>query len=297
MDEQGIKYDYKITGDLEEAYSLSLSANKRGYDIIVAVGGDGTINRVLNGFYDGQGKRISGAKLGVVYTGTSPDFCRSYHIPLTMEESVRLISQNESCRVQIGQIRFAMTFDKKLDGEPLKESNDVVTRYFGCCANFGVGPLLSRNANKGIRQIFGDRLGTFLALLGILVSYRPSDFIISRNGKPEALGKVFNFSVGKTFYIASGIKVSHNLTEGDSGFYNLSVKNVRLKNLPGVLQKIYSGKKFINDGVVSLTYCKSMEVYGNNLHPEVEFDGDPAGFLPCRIEMAKDRLDLICVPL
>ena len=79
---RGIEYEYAVTKDLDEAYSLSAQSNRQGYDIIVAVGGDGTINRVINGFYNKEGRRISHAKLGIIYTGTSPDFCRSYNIRL-----------------------------------------------------------------------------------------------------------------------------------------------------------------------------------------------------------------------
>ena len=297
LNEKKIEYDYKITKNLEGAYSLSVESNKIGYDAIIAVGGDGTINRVLNGFYNNQGKRISSSKLGVIYTGTSPDFCKSYNIPVNLADALRLILQGKGLKIQIGQITFAGNFDRELDGKLLNEDVEIMTRYFGCCANFGIGPLLAQRANSGTRRIFGDFLGTFFALISTLVSYRPNDFTVIRDENLETLEKVFNLSVGKTFYIASGIKIKSDLIEGDSRFYNLLVKNMRLKNWASVLRKIYSGKQIISDKIISLTYCKSVEICGNNLHPEVEFDGDTIGFLPCKIEMAEDKLDLICEPL
>jgi hypothetical protein len=45
--------------------------------------------------------------------------------------------------------------------------------------------------------------------------------------------------------------------------------------------------------VLSLDYCRSIEFYGNHQNPEVELDGDPAGYLPCKIEIASDFLDLV----
>ena len=88
LESHSIEYEYAVTKDLDEAYSLSAQGNREGYDIIVAVGGDGTINRVLNGFYNKEGRRISHAKLGIIYTGTSPDFCRSYNIPLHRKKAI-----------------------------------------------------------------------------------------------------------------------------------------------------------------------------------------------------------------
>ena len=45
-----------------------------------------------------------------------------------------------------------------------------------------------------------------------------------------------------------------------------------------------------------LGYCTSIHVLGNHRCPDVEYDGDPQGFLPCRIETAADELDLIGTP-
>lgn len=297
LDERKIRYDYKITDNLKDAYSFSVEGNRAGYDVVVAVGGDGTINKVLNGFYNAQGGGISKAKLGIIYTGTSPDFCKSYHIPINLEEAVKTVLDNKSSKVQIGRIEFARTFNKELDGKALEESTETTSGYFGCCANFGIGPLLASKANSGIRKIFGDFMGTFLALMSILISYHPNSFTIKRDARLETIERVFSFSTGKTFYIASGIKVHNNLTEGDNRFYNLIVKNISIRHWLSVLKKMYSGKPIVSNDIVSLNYYKSVEVYGNNAYPEVEFDGDVLGFLPCKIEMAEDKLDLICEPL
>jgi len=51
LDQANVSYEYKITNSIIDAYSYSVEANRKDYDIIVAVGGDGTINAVLNGFY------------------------------------------------------------------------------------------------------------------------------------------------------------------------------------------------------------------------------------------------------
>lgn len=293
LDQYHVNYNYKVTGNLEEAYSLSQEANKTGYDVVVAVGGDGTINQVLNGFYDQLGKRISAAKLGVVYSGTSPDFCKSYHVPIGLEEAVRVIIQGNSQNIQVGKIKYSGALDKSLDSQPIVDSDRMKVSYFACCANFGIGPLLADKANSGVRNILGDFLGTFSSLISILCSYQANSFMVKKEGQIDKIERVHSISVGRTFYIASGIKVNHALVPGDRRFYILTVQNLTLRNWPGVLRTIYSGKQIINNQVLSLDYGKSIEVYGNNAHPEIEFDGDRVGFLPCQIEVAEDSLDII----
>jgi diacylglycerol kinase family enzyme len=301
-----VTYDYRITTSLEEAYQLSLEGNLAGYDVIVAVGGDGTINRVLNGFYDDSGQIRSKAKLGVIYTGTSPDFCKSYGIPIDIEGAVKALIKPKSKKVQVGKIILAKAPLKEFDGKSvhemyLKENGldglskleAFKTCYFACCVNIGLGADLARRANSGIRGILGDRIGTFLALLRTLTSYKPENFMICSDGKREVLRNVHNISIGRTFYIASGIKVRHDLKDEDRRFYRMTVQDIKVRDLPGIIKRIYSGTEIINNNKISLDYSEVIDVFGNSRRPEVEFDGDPAGFLPCRISMAHDALELI----
>ena len=79
-----------------------------------------------------------------------------------------------------------------------------------------------------------------------------------------------------------------------TAFYLLTVKNMGIRDLARVLHHIYSGKPFANDAVISLDYADQVEIYGNRFYPDIEFDGDRFGYLPCRIQMAEQPLDLIC---
>lgn len=289
------EFDYKLTDTLDDAYTLSAWGNKKGYEVIVAVGGDGTINRVINGFYDTLGRRISGSKLGVIHTGTSPDLCKSYNVQLDLEQAVNTVLVGKSHQISIGKITYYSVYDKGLEGQPLnKGSVKVQTSYFACCANIGLGASVARQANSGIRKYIGDFAGTFVSLLKTLLKYQPGNFAVTFDGQEQIFVNVYNIAVGKTTYIASGIKVKNQLSLRDSRFYTLIIKDIRFSDLAGVIRKIYSGKRFGNNKTMSLRYASSIEVYGNNRNPELEFDGDPRGFLPCVIETARDPLDLIC---
>lgn len=294
FNDRKVDYEYGITKSLQDAYLLSQKANSSGYDAVVAVGGDGTINKVLNGFYDDNGSRVSKARFGVIYTGTSPDFCKSYCIPYAnIERSIDVLLTGNTTKIQIGMITIASKINSELKGKPVRSGSDFNTRYFSCCANIGLGATVARYANSGVRKMVGDYLGTLVALIKAFISYRPSELSISFNGKKEQISRLCNLSVGKTFYVASGIKVKNSLVEGDSSFYALIVRNVGWTKVPYCLKCIYSGKEIPTTDTVYLKYAKYIEIYGNSNTPEVEFDGDPQGFLPCRIEMAKDKLELI----
>jgi diacylglycerol kinase family enzyme len=285
-----LSYEIAVTENLDNAYQFSAGANRSGFDTIIAVGGDGTINKVLNGFFGSDGKRVSKARMGVIYTGTSPDFCKSYNIPYRhIDDALLLILEGKTTRIQVGKIRLAASF---LRGKKRVDTH-FITRYFGCCVNVGLGAALASCANSGIRKLCGDTLGTFLSLLKTLTVYRPGNFIIHRDGKQRTIENLFNLSIGKTYHIASGIKVHSLLKEGDGRFYNLLVQHLTPLSFFSCMQMIYSGKPIHNTASVSLSYTRDIEVESPGSACEVEFDGDPQGFLPCHITMADDPLDII----
>jgi YegS/Rv2252/BmrU family lipid kinase len=280
-----IQYTINQTKTLSDAYSLSTKGNQLGYDVIVAIGGDGTINQVINGFFDEDGARISDSKFGVIYTGTSPDFCKSLQIPLRIDEAVEILVNPKSFPIAIGKVELLLS--------PDKTNKKPTVRYFACCANVGLGPLLAYHANGGIRKILGDTLGTFVSLIRCLFEYTPQNLKVKLDDKWIEVESVTNISIGKTHYIASGIQVKNHLKRNDRQFYYLSIQKLKLTKLGHVIKVIYSGKDIVNTEQITMDYCKEIEISGDS-NIRVEFDGDPAGYLPCRITNAKDTLDVIC---
>jgi diacylglycerol kinase family enzyme len=251
----GIACRHAITESLDDAERLSRQANLAACPTVVAVGGDGTLNRVINGFYAPDGARLSErTRLGVIYTGTSPDFCLSHHLPVRdPDKAVATLAHGDSRPIAIGRIQYA-------DGR---------LRHFSCCANIGLGAQLARAANSGIRARIGDKAGTFLALLSILRRWRPSGLTL--NGREYA--HVYNLSIGKTRHVASGLKIAHALTPDDRRFYVLCVQ----KRIWRHLIKLYTGTP------LPLEYAERLEIAGDT---EVEYDGDADGKLPITITPA-----------
>lgn len=285
----GIEFEYQITRSLDDAQRISKEMNGEGYDAIIAVGGDGTINGVINGFYDQQGKRRSATKFGVIYTGTSPDFCRSYNIPIKLEEAIERLADPNVINIPVGRI----TLSNNGAAESKKDTQTEEVRYFACCANIGLGAALARRANGGIRKIFGDFTGTFISLIYSLLTYRANDFFRSIDGNEEKIKKMVNTSVGLTPFIASGIKLGDYPEKTPRSFYCMTVKELKIKHVIPLIRKVYSGKPFKNTPYLDITWCREIEFDENVKNPEVEYDGDPAGHLPCRIDLAQDSLELI----
>jgi diacylglycerol kinase family enzyme len=232
--------------------------------------------------------------MGVVHTGTSPDFCKSYGIPVNTGQATRLLLSPVTRKVRIGKLSCCKKNLPEFHDRGISEVKETIVKYFGCCANVGLGASLARHANSGIRKFAGDKPGTFLSLIKLLFTYRANSSIRVMDGKTSPIDKMYNTSVGRTYHIASGIKVMNDLTDNDDRFYCLTVMGLKPGNIPDLLRQVYSGKPIRNSSYLTLEYCRSIEFHGNYQNPEVELDGDPAGYLPCKIETAIDPLELVC---
>lgn len=276
-----VHFDHVFASSYYSILAQSEFANRKGYEAIIAVGGDGTINATINGFYDRNGTRTSRAIFGVIYTGTSPDFCRSYRIPFDCQEAIRTVLDPHIRRIRIGKIIFH------------KENSMVLTetRFFACCANVGLGAGVAKTSNK-IRKYTGDFAGTLISVLWNLLISNFSELSVTCDGLEYTIVNFRNVSVGRTKFIASGIKVSKGMSDRNEKFYMLTAKNISLAVIPKLLYQVYKGK-FTSPDLLELTYACKLDFRSPDKNVSVEFDGDPAGILPCSIDIAQDPLDLI----
>jgi len=276
-----MEIEHVFASSYETIKEQSKLANSRQSDVVVAVGGDGTINAVLNGFYDEKGRRNSNSKLGVIYTGTSPDFCKSYNISLNHEEAIRSISKGSAKKIKPGKINLVTK-----NGTSHRE-----TRYFACCANAGIGAGVARDANH-IRKYAGDLGGTFVSLIKNLLSFSAKKIFLEIDRECLCIDKTVNISIGRTPYIASGIKINEKDILDQDLFYVLVASNLSLNNVPGLIRQIYSGN-IGNSSYLQLSEGKNIMLNSDEPEVEVEFDGDPAGYLPCIIGLADEEIELI----
>jgi diacylglycerol kinase (ATP) len=89
-----------------DASTLARMACEHHFRAIVAVGGDGTVNEVLNGMASTEGEIHPHAALGVIPTGTAQDFARSMGIPLAPDAALDALLGGRITRVDVGRIRF-----------------------------------------------------------------------------------------------------------------------------------------------------------------------------------------------
>jgi diacylglycerol kinase family enzyme len=243
-------------------------------ETVVAVGGDGTISEVLCGVLQG-GKSV---KMGVLYAGTSPDFCAFHGIPTKPDLAVETLIAARSKRVDLLRLAY-----HDAEGNP-------ASAHCGCSCNVGFGGRVARFANR-YRRFLGDTPGTMLGVLKAIALSSPADVTVEIDGRMQHLSRCNHLVLMKNPYIASGLRLDLPLANDDGRAFAVAVMGQGRIGLCLRLPGFYTGKIVHRTDVflepfshVRVTAAKPVEV---------EFDGDPRGFLPVEAELVSRCLDLI----
>ncbi len=267
--------DFEACQTEAPGHAFRLARDCDGVGAVVAVGGDGTINEVLDGVVRSGRADL---RMGVLYAGTSPDFCRFQGIPVEPGAALERLLENRSRRVDVARIRFAGP-----DGAPLEA-------HFGCGCNIGLGPAIAREANR-LRRFWGDAAGTGLAAVAALFRCRPLSLTVEADGARLDLGPVNNLSILKNPFIASGLRVRVEADSRDGRLWLVAVHGQKPWGLCALLPRFYSGNATGDPAVLVKDCCR---IAVRSAGPaELEFDGDPRGFLPAEILLLPGALDLI----
>jgi len=103
--EHGLSFDLVRTERPWHAAELARQAVVSGYRTVVAVGGDGTSNEVLNGLMAAREAGEGEASMGVLCVGTGNDFAYGMGIPLDLEEGCAVLARRQTRRVDVGHAR------------------------------------------------------------------------------------------------------------------------------------------------------------------------------------------------
>lgn len=99
LEKNDLKVDVVLTKPKEEATPVARRASKKGYKIIVAMGGDGTVEAVMRGMIGSK------ARLGIIPSGTENNIAKSLGIPTDLEEACALIASDSTLKLDIGQVK------------------------------------------------------------------------------------------------------------------------------------------------------------------------------------------------
>jgi YegS/Rv2252/BmrU family lipid kinase len=257
------------------AITLAKSLTEKKVDVLLAAGGDGTLNQVVNGTLLSQVAALP--TIGLIPLGTANDFAKSIQANLSVEQLISWLLKNNPKQIDIG-----LVFCK----------NDVgatVSQYFLNACSVGMGPMVVEGLEKN-RGRLGNSLSYLFSILSTFLTHKPQHVIVKNEqwrweGKARVVAIANGMSFGDGIYIAPDANI-------DDGLLNYFVAGeVSLLRFLRLLAKIKK-KKTIKNNQIYYGSITSLDLLSNNICA-IETDGEIIGVLPARIEIKKAHLKFL----
>jgi YegS/Rv2252/BmrU family lipid kinase len=263
------------------ATHLAREAAEQGFDIVAAVGGDGTCHEVVNGLIkDGKAVRKQ-TSFTVIPFGTGSDLVRSMNIPKRTEEALWIAATGLSLPSDLGMA--TMTTEEG-------ERSEVFVNVAGFGANGEVAHLTNQSSKR-----FGGTATFVSATLKTLVSYQTRRVALSIEGPDGTIeweDELLSAFVANGHYCGSGMLVGSGGSMQD-GLFDVSVlKPSSLVQQAVDFRRLYDGTLHKAQGA-SRTEAHSVTARATDGHPiPIELDGESCGTLPARFEVLPKTLTM-----
>ncbi|HYZ11535.1 MAG TPA: diacylglycerol kinase family protein [Actinomycetota bacterium] len=255
------------------ATALAREALEGGTRFLVAVGGDGTIQEVINGMLE-DGRPVAGdAVLGVVAAGSGSDFVRTFGLPGDTVKAVRHLQGDRLYPIDVIRAEY------RLDDE-------VVTRFVVNVAECGLGAAVVRRAARLPRWLGRSRY--FWGFWLSLGPYRPS-VVRVRVDRKEFEGTANNVVVANCQFYGGGMRISPRSYPGD-GLLEVQISTGPKSEAFTLIPKIYRGEHVPHPHIKELR-GREIEVDGERPLP-VEGDGEVLGTTPARFTVLPEVVAL-----
>jgi diacylglycerol kinase (ATP) len=274
----GTDYDVKLTESQGHATTLTSEAIKEGCELIVAVGGDGTINEVVNGFFDKEKPINPNAALAAMSIGTGTDFVKTLEFPTTPFEAAERIRRGKVWAIDLGRCTFT-----GLDGEQR-------SRFFINIADFGSGGAVVDKVNR-TTKIFGGQISFLWGILTTLPTYKNKLTKYQIDNGPEEEKVLNTFVVANGRFYGGGLKPAPNAQLDDGLFDIVSIGDVGFFEAVSSLGKFRKGTYMEVPKVTS--YNGKTVVASSEETQLVEMEGEVVGRLPARFEMLPKAMNII----
>ena len=275
--EYRLKYNAVFTEAPGHAIQLTRRYIEEGIRWIIAVGGDGTMNEVVNGVFHQKTCPTTDITLGMITVGTGNDWGRMFGIPSSYKEAIRTILRHKTFVQDAGMVKY------------LNDSN-MENRYFVNIAGMGFDAEVARKSNRSKEKGRGGPILYFMNIFSILMSYKYVNALISVDGL-NIENTMFSMNVGICKYSGGGMIQVPNAIP-DDGLFDLTVINRMSKaKIIRSLRRLYNGTINEHPKVDSYT-GKSIRVDSSD-KIQLETDGESLGHTPIEFTMIPKSVKVI----
>ncbi len=281
-------YSVAFTKAPGDGRRLASQAAESGRELIIACGGDGTINEVANGILE-SGRD---AEFGVMPSGTGGDFRRSLGIPQSAREAARALRDGKTRRIDVGRVTFQ------------SHAGETVSRYFLNVSSFGLAASIIERvkANKALDWLplggVRGRASFALSTLQEVVGLGPVTVRVRIDGCEERLLQTVNFCVANARYFGGGMMIAPTARLDDGKLDLVNIGDIRTAKILLNAYTLYNGSHLdlreVKSSLVTRIEVAPAE-RGGEIH--LETDGELPGRLPAVYEIVPSALRVRTAPL
>jgi len=270
-------FDVAFTERQSHATQLAREAAER-CERIVVLGGDGTLNEVVNGLVERDVLFNPSLALGVIRYGTGGDFARGLGIPAKLDGAIDRLAGGAIREVDVDKVTY-----RTPDGEKH-------VRYFINEAEIGMGAAVCEAVNRHSKGL-GGSISFMRAILSTMLGYRDQTVRMSFGGAPAETFFVNNVWLANGAFSGGGIR-SAPRARLDDGLLDVVIvqSSNAFQKLLG-LPALRSGA-FVKSKNVEYRTASRVEAESDAPVP-IEVEGEPIGTLPATFEVIGPRLRVI----
>jgi YegS/Rv2252/BmrU family lipid kinase len=258
------------------AVELARRAQASGHELVVAVGGDGTLGEVASGLLEDGRASPARAALGLVPLGTGCDFARTLGLR-SSEQALERLGRGRAGRIDAGLARL-----QGRDGQ-------VRERVFLNAAAFGCGGAVSQAIGRRAK-LLGGRIGFSLVTAWALLRHRDQRVRVSFDGGPAEELSVTNLAVCNGRYFGGGMQVAPGADPADGALDLTLWQGFGLRDFVLQRRRIYDGTHVRLAGTRTGRLLRLRAESDERV--AVDLDGEALGQLPLEIEILPAALEL-----
>ncbi len=219
----------KTTTKPLQAIELTREAIKEGAEMILAVGGDGTLNEVVNGYFENGRPVKEGMVLGVLSRGTGCDFIKAYDFPKETEQAAQRFRGRDARAVDVGLAKITPV------------ASAPAERYFINIADLGVGGLVVDTVNKTTKA-FGGKASFLMGSFRASLAYKNQPMRIEIDGKTVADGeKFYMVAVANGRAFGAGMRIAPDSALDDGQFDVICAGDLSILEAANLGRLVYKG--------------------------------------------------------
>jgi YegS/Rv2252/BmrU family lipid kinase len=272
-----VNFTEKLTTKPGDAVKIAKEAVEKNYDYLLAVGGDGTVNELVNGMLLAETENLN-TELIIYAQGTGSDLSRTLDISKDINEFIELIKREQSQKIKV------------IEAEFLNSEKKIENRYFFNAADCGMGAEVAKKLNENNKIISGS-LNYLIKIFSVLFNYQNKEMKIEADNKLIYQGKINTAVIAHGRYFGGGIKIAP-----EADLYGSSLNLILLKDFSklGIVLNLIKGYKgkHLSHPLVESYQAEEIKITTAE-EVKLELDGESVGSCDASFKISDKEISVL----